>query len=90
MTTSKPYSVLLLYPDYLSDGPETYYGFVRACSAAEATGKARFQAARHARRGDDVDRDDLRELADDFQVELVIRGHRKDFSRQGSKTPRFY
>ena len=77
MTTSKPFSVLLLYPDYMSDGPETYYGFVRACSPAEAAGKARLQAARHARRGDDVDRDDLRELADNFQVELVIRGHRR-------------
>ena len=77
MTAPRPYSVLLLYPDYLSDGPETYYGFVRACSPAEAADKARLQAARHARHGDDVDRDDLRELGDDFQVELVIRGHRR-------------
>ena len=73
----KPYSVLLLYPDYLSDGPETYYGFVRAGSPKEAAGKARLQAARHVRHGDDIDRDDLRELGDDFQVELVLRGHRR-------------
>ena len=77
MKTEKPYSVLLLYPDYLSDGPETYYGFVRACSPSEAVDKARLQAARHARHGDVVDRDDLRELARDFRVELVIRGHRR-------------
>lgn len=72
----KPYSVLLLYPDYLSDGPETYYGFVRADTPSEAASKAQLQAAKACRRGDDVDRDDLRELAGDFKVELVIRGHR--------------
>ncbi len=76
----KPFSVLMLYPDYLSDGPETYYAFVRACSAAEAADKAQLQAARHVRRGDDVDRDDLRELAQDFQVVLVIRGHRRQLA----------
>ena len=74
---SKPYSVLLLYPDYLSDGPETYYGFVRAAFPTEAAYKAQLQAAKSVRRGDDVDRDDLRELAGDFKVELVIRGHHK-------------
>ena len=76
-TKVKPYSVLLIYPDYVSDGPETYYGFVRAESPSEAAAKAQLQAARTLRRGDDVDRDDLRELASDFKVELVIRGHRR-------------
>ncbi len=84
MTASKAYSVLLLYPDYLSDGPETYYGFVRAGSLVEAAGKAQLQAARACRRGDDVDQDDLRELANDFQVELVIRGHRRGLDSQRS------
>ena len=73
----KPYSVLLMYPDsFWSDGPETYYAFVRAVSPAEAATKAQLQAARWSRSGDDIDRDDLRELAGDFKVELVIRGHR--------------
>ncbi len=76
----KPFSVLMLYPDYLSDGPEAYYGFVRACSAAEAADKAQLQAAGHVRRGDDVAKDDLRELAQDFQVVLVIRGHRRQLA----------
>ena len=76
-TKEKPYSVLLLYPDYLSDGPETYYAFVRAASPAAAASQAQMRAARASRRGDDVDRDDLRELAVDFRVELVLRGHRK-------------
>ena len=71
-----PYSVLLIYPDYVSDGPETYYAFVRAESSTEAAAKAQLQAARALRHGDDVDRDDLRELAGDFKVELVVRGHR--------------
>jgi hypothetical protein len=74
---SKPFSVLLIYPDHISDGPEAYYGFVRAGSPAEATSKAQLQAARAVRRGEHMDRDDLRELADDFKVELVLRGHRR-------------
>ena len=81
MTTKRlkrtPYSVLLIYPDYLSDGLETYYAFVRATCPAEAARNAQLKAARAARRGDDVDRDDLRELAQDFKVLLILRGHRK-------------
>ncbi len=73
----KPYSVLVIYPDYVSDGPETYYGFVRAESPSEAADKAQLQAARALRHGDEVDRDDLRELANDFKVELIIRGHQR-------------
>lgn len=73
----KPFSVLLIYPDYVSDGPETYYGFVQAASPAEAAEKGQLQAARVCRHGDSVDRDDLRELAKDFKVELVLRGHRR-------------
>ncbi len=69
------YSVLLLYPDYLSDERETYYTFVTASCPTEAACDAQLEAARAVRHGDDVDADDLRELAGDFKVELVLRGH---------------
>jgi hypothetical protein len=47
VTTPKPYSVLLLYPDYLSDqfGKETYYAFVEATNAIQAIAAAQRQAA---------------------------------------------
>ena len=73
----KPYSVLLIYPDYLSDGRETYYTYVRASCPTEAACDAQLKAARAVRNGDDVDKDDLRELARDFKVELVLCGHHK-------------
>ena len=73
----KPYSVLVIYPDYLSDGLETYYTFVRASCPTEAACDAQIKAARAVRDGDGVDKDDLRELARDFKVELVLRGHHK-------------
>jgi hypothetical protein len=76
----RPFSVVLLYPDYLSDGNEAYYGFVRAQSPAEAVSKAQMQAARAYRRSDHGDQDDLCELADDFKVCLVFKGHRKGVS----------
>ncbi|MGA2497683.1 MAG: hypothetical protein ABSH20_08065 [Tepidisphaeraceae bacterium] len=43
---SSPYSVLLLYPDYVNDsGTETYYAFVQATSQIEAITLAQRQAA---------------------------------------------
>ena len=44
-TTSKFYSVLLLYPDWANDdGAETYYAFVEASEPAAAVAEARRQA----------------------------------------------
>jgi hypothetical protein len=74
----KSYSVLLIYPDYLSDERETYYTFVRASCPTEAACDAQLKAARAVRHdGGDVDQDDIRQMAQDFKVELVLRGHRK-------------
>jgi hypothetical protein len=43
----KPYSVLLLYPDYTNDsGTETYYAFVEAVDPIEAVALAQRQAVR--------------------------------------------
>ena len=40
-SASKPYSVLLLYPDHVNDnGTETYYAFVEAADAIEAVAVA--------------------------------------------------
>ena len=74
---AKPFSVLLLYPDYVSDGPETFYAFVRADSPWDAAQRAQRTAARRLRAGEKPDPDDLRVLAEDFKVELVLRGHRR-------------
>ena len=42
---NKPYSVLLLYPDYANDsGTETYYAFVEAADAIAAVALAQQQA----------------------------------------------
>jgi hypothetical protein len=42
---TKPYSVLLLYPDYANDtGHDTYYALVEAADANEAVAAARRQA----------------------------------------------
>jgi len=44
--TNKPYSVLLLYPDYATDvASETYYALVEAPDAIEAVAVAQRQAA---------------------------------------------
>lgn len=63
----KPYSVLLLYPDYLQDeGNETYYALVEASDAPNAARAAQQQAL--AGSGLDV-------TSDDFAVLLVVTGH---------------
>jgi hypothetical protein len=66
----QPYSVLLLYPDYVGDyGTETFYAFVEAESPSEAIAVARQNA------GDacPVVYDPL-----DFTVLLVTSGHNRD------------
>lgn len=63
----KPYSVLLLYPDYIGDyGEETYYAFVEATDSIEAVAAAQRQAAAAA-----VDIDD----PTDCTPLLVTEGH---------------
>ncbi len=64
----KPFSVLLLYPDYAKDsGTETYYGFVVAADAMNAVTAARAQAVA-AQTGVDIE-------PDDFAPLLVTEGH---------------
>jgi hypothetical protein len=64
----KPYSVLLLYPDYVGNyGEETYYAFVEAADPIEAVTVAQRQAVA----AETVDIDD----PDDFAPLLVTAGH---------------
>jgi hypothetical protein len=66
---NKPYSVLLLYPDYANDScTETYYGFVEAKGPIEAVALAQRQAA-SAQVGIEIE-------PDDFAPLLVTQGHR--------------
>jgi hypothetical protein len=64
----KPYSVLLLYPDYANDGgTETYYAFVEAPDQIEAVALAQRQA---------VAANECVEIEpDDFAPLLVTQGH---------------
>jgi hypothetical protein len=65
---SKPYSVLLLYPDYANhSGTETYYTFVEAPGPFDAVTVARRQAIA-AQEGVAID-------PIDFDPLLVIEGH---------------
>ena len=67
-TGSKPYSVLLLYPDYANDGgSETYYAWVTASDPLDAVAVAQRQAAA----AQIVDIDD----PTDFAPLLVTQGH---------------
>lgn len=65
---SKPYSVLLLYPDYLANnyGEETYYTYVRASAPAEAVTAAQKEVA---------DVNGAEDSAADFLPLLCIEGH---------------
>ncbi len=68
---TKPYSVLLLYPDYANDGgKETYYAFVEAASPAAAVAEARRQALEANEWADGTDA-----KARDFAPLLVTEGH---------------
>ena len=67
-TGNKPYSVLLLYPDYANDsGTETYYAFVESTDAIAADTVARRQAIA-AQEGVAID-------PNDFVPLLVTGGH---------------
>ena len=64
----KPYSVLLLYPDYADDtGHETYYALIEAADPIEAVAVAQRQAAA-AQEGIEIE-------SDDFHPLLVTPGH---------------
>jgi hypothetical protein len=64
----KPYSVLLLYPDYANDsGTETYYAFVEAPDELEAVAVAQRQAV--------AAQDGVEIAPDDFAPLLVTQGH---------------
>jgi hypothetical protein len=66
----KPFSVLLLYPDYANEsGTETFYVFVQATDAIEAVAEARRQAVA-AQQGMEID-------PDDFVPLLVTQGHQR-------------
>lgn len=63
----KPYSVLLLYPDYANhSGTETFYALIHATDPIEAVVLARRQAV--AAQGVEID-------PDDFAPLLVTQGH---------------
>lgn len=67
----KPYSVLLLYPDYAQNdgtGHETYYAWVEAMNPVKAARAAQVQALRSNGRG-------VVNKADDFAVLLTLAGH---------------
>ncbi len=67
-SAKKPYSVLLLYPDYVDDtGYETYYAFVEASDAIDAVALAQRKASA-AQDGMDIE-------PDDFHPLLVTPGH---------------
>jgi hypothetical protein len=64
----RPYSVLLLYPDYANDsGLETYYAFVKAPSPLEAVAQAQRQAVEA--------QDGVVFPPDDFAPLLVTEGY---------------
>ena len=64
----KPYSVLLLYPDYADDtGYETYYALVEAADPIEAVAVAQRQAV--------AAQDGIEIEPDDFHPLLVTPGH---------------
>jgi hypothetical protein len=71
-TKLRPYSVLLLRPDYIADvfGHDTYYTFVRAADSYSAVAVARRQVCQ----ADFVPWF----KADDYSVLLVLKGHHKD------------
>jgi hypothetical protein len=67
-TIARPYSVLLLYPDYLNDsGGETFYAFVEASDPIAAVATAQHEAA--AAQPETIDD------PTDFAPLLVIEGY---------------
>lgn len=66
----KQYTVLLLYPDYMSDGDETYHAWVQAESTKDAQVKAQQQAAE--------DNELEADKADNFLVLACYEGWREN------------
>jgi hypothetical protein len=65
---TKPYSVLLLYPDYANDsGTETFYALVLAAEPTAAVNAAQRQAS--------ISNPDIAFEPDDFAPLLVTEGH---------------
>ncbi len=74
----KPYSVLLLYPDYANDsGTETYYALVEASDPIEAVAQAQREAfvAQAQREAFAAQEEGLDYEPDDFAPLLVTGGH---------------
>lgn len=73
----KPYSVLLLYPDYIADefGKETYFAWVEAESPEQAV----YAAQRMAWIDNTEGEDDLLH-PDDFFPLITIQGHHGDLT----------
>ena len=70
------FSILLLYPDYLSDGGETIFAHVVASDVEAAVATAKLEAAK-AQKLDDAD---LNQTAADFRLLLALEGWRNDLS----------
>ena len=73
----KSYSVLLLYPDYMTDnfGQETYYTFVTAPDADAAIAAAQQEAVQvNTGEGEEPDA----EATADFLPLLVLEGHHNE------------
>lgn len=70
-----PYTVFLLYPDYIADefGKETYLAHVMAAHSAQAIEKAQQAVLLANPDWDDVD-------PEDFHVLLTVRGHLSDLT----------
>jgi hypothetical protein len=77
---TQPYSVLLLYPDYIGDYPETFYTHVRAANVTEAIAGARAECMAANRLPADEEGEAACQIADpdDLLVLLVIVGHLAD------------
>ena len=62
------YTVLLLYPDYLSDCPETYLAYVEAAEINQTAQFAQIQALR-------AQTETIEMAAGDFLVLAIFDGH---------------
>lgn len=76
-----PYSVLLLYPEDIAEGVETFYCFVRAGSPAAAVAKARARMRRHCE--ELKDRDSYPD--DDIVADLVLAGWRRGLDPEATR-----
>jgi hypothetical protein len=72
----KKYTVLLLYPDYMTDGPEgseTYLAWVFAATPVQAVTRAQLDA----KEASDYDCDE-EQNPEDFRALAVFKGHHDD------------